>query len=648
MFENILYVILALLGLGFLIFIHELGHYFMARRAGMRVEVFSIGFGKPLYTWMRGETRWQIALLPFGGYVKIAGMQEEKNKNPYEIEDGFFSKKPWDRMKVVLAGPVVNLIFAFVAFGLIFAFGGRNKPFSEYSHIIGSIDPQSEIFERGVRPGDLISEYNGNNFSSFKDLLVAGIMKEETTSIKGLKVDYYSDVKEPFAYTLKNYESNSSLGRGISTIGIKAPAQYLLFSPFSKERQFPLGSPMKKSGIKPADRIIWADGELVFSSEQLSNIINAPQAFLTVFRNGDYLHTNVTRVKVQDLNLNAFDKAELEDWQYDAGLKNEFEDLYTIPYYFNEDGIIENDLTCLEENPECFIRSKSRDPYFTVLKRGDRIVAVDGQKVDSAIQILKRLQKRHVLMVVRQEGNYTKPVIWNKADEGFLNGLEIKNLENIIASIGTGEVKNVGNLKLLNPVVPRPLYSLVAKGNTDFPFVAELKRYKRELGEIKDEEKRKEALALLEKSEKKMVLGISLTDREVRYNPNPFDSFFKVFKDTYKTLYAVITGYLNPKWLAGPVGIVQVVHHSWSLGFKEALYWLGVISLNLGFLNLLPIPALDGGYALLSIIEMVTKKQIKPKTIEKLIIPFFILLILAILYFTYNDVSRLFSLFFGK
>ena len=82
------------------------------------------------------------------------------------------------------------------------------------------------------------------------------------------------------------------------------------------------------------------------------------------------------------------------------------------------------------------------------------------------------------------------------------------------------------------------------------------------------------------------------------------------------------------------------------IGFKEALFWLGLISLNLGILNLLPIPALDGGHIVFSVVEIITKKPIKAKTMERLIIPFFVLLILAIIYFTYNDISRIFSRFF--
>jgi len=97
---SILNVILALLGLSFLVFINELGHYLVGKWVGMRIEVFSIGFGKPLVSWKRGEVQWQIGILPFGGFVKFAGMDDAK------VEGGFFSKTPWQRIKVAFANPL--------------------------------------------------------------------------------------------------------------------------------------------------------------------------------------------------------------------------------------------------------------------------------------------------------------------------------------------------------------------------------------------------------------------------------------------------------------------------------------------------------------------------------------------------------------
>ena len=124
MIDQIFYIILAILGLGFLVFIHELGHFWMARRQGMKVEVFSIGFGRPIYSWMQNGVRWQVGWLPFGGYVRIAGMQREGSREPHEIAEGFYSKPPLQRIAVAAMGPLVNIFFALIAFIILNMAGG--------------------------------------------------------------------------------------------------------------------------------------------------------------------------------------------------------------------------------------------------------------------------------------------------------------------------------------------------------------------------------------------------------------------------------------------------------------------------------------------------------------------------------------------
>src|SRR3990172_11743791 len=166
------------------------------------------------------------------------------------------------------------------------------------------------------------------------------------------------------------------------------------------------------------------------------------------------------------------------------------------------------------------------------------------------------------------------------------------------------------------PVSTKNLNDFPLSENQKERLANELSAQRKEIEKIEDSEQKAAALRLLEEGQKKVMLGIVLQDRLVTYNPSPFSMFFSVFKETYRTLVAVVTGVLSPKWLAGPGGIVQVMQYGWSLGVKEALFWLSMISLNLGIINLLPVPVLDGGHICFAIWESITKKPIKSKTID--------------------------------
>jgi regulator of sigma E protease len=639
---SILYALFAIIGLGLLIFIHELGHYIVARRQGMKVEAFSIGFGKALYTWEHDGVKWQLCWLPFGGYVKIAGMQKEGSREPHEIPDGFYGKRPWQRIQVAFAGPLVNIVFALAAFCVLWALGGRDKPFSDFTHRIGWIDPQSVLYQKGVRPGDVIDKYDGRTFNGFKDLLVASVMDDKETSIKGYSLDYLTGEKSEFNYTLATYEDPRSVRDTIHTIGVLSPARYLIY-----DGQMPAGSPMAKSGIQPGDRILWADGDLLFSSQQLSSIINESTVFLTVQRGAEIFHTKVPRVHVDDLQLTASEKGEISDWQHEAGLKGRLQDLAFIPYTFSPECQVESRLDFIDEKDQIrSFQTCERCAYFNPLNEGDKILALDGAPVANSYDLLNQLQARNVLLVVQRDPALQQKVLWTKADQSF-EEVNPADLNTIASSIGTqSPVSSSGQLYLLNPVTPKPFLEFDLTTEQRTALAQDLAETRKEIEEIKDPNKRDAALIALESNHRKQMLGIPMRDREVIYNPNPADQFIGVVKDTWRTLSGLFSGSLSPKYVSGPIGIVHVVHQSWMMGAKEALFWMAVISLNLGLVNLLPIPVLDGGHICFALLEMITKRPIKAKTMERLIIPFIGVLIAFFLFVTYQDVTRLFSKFF--
>lgn len=635
--------LLAAFGLGLLIFIHEWGHYWMAKRQGMKVETFSIGFGKPLYTWKRGEVTWQLCVLPFGGFVRIAGMEKKGGLEPHQIAEGFYGKPPAARIKVALMGPCINIAFAFVTFCLLFAIGGRLKPFSDYTHFIGYVEQDAGIYALGVRPGDEIETINHKPFRNFQDFLYAAILEEHPPVIEGEKIDYFNGSKTPFTYRFDYPPQAGTRERMQIVMNAISPASYLIYSQDKGFKQ-DLDAPMRKSGIEEGDRILWVDGELIFSKEQLIATINEPRALLTVRRGDHTFLSKVPRVKVSDLQLLSDQRAEIDDWQHEAGLKKRVQDLFFIPYDLNPTGLVKNDLSYLnnessEERPSLVSKSSAQRP----LQPGDQIIAVDGVPASSSYEILQLLQTRHIQIIVNR-GAPPQVVSWKEADAAFLAGLDWRDLFDLVSSVGVQDaVRSKGSLHVLSPVEPRPFRDLPLSSAKRQEVDAAVEAQKKRIEEMKNSPDKERALHFFEEQQNQLKLGLVTYDGRVSYNPSPIALFGQVFQETWKTLVALFTGTVTPKYMTGPVGIVHVMQHSWKAGFPEALFWLGMISLNLGILNLLPIPVLDGGHICFSLWEWCTGKPIKSKTMERLIIPFVVLLIALFIYLTYNDLIRLLS-----
>lgn len=169
------YVAPFLIVLTVLVFVHELGHYWVARRNGVKVEVFSIGFGPEIFGWNdKAGTRWKFSAVPLGGYVKFFGDadamsspgEEPAAMTPEERAVSFHGKRIGQRAAIVAAGPIANFLFAIVIFAGLFAFVGQ--PFT--SPDVGEVVPDSAADRAGLRPGDRIVGINGEAVSRFEDI----------------------------------------------------------------------------------------------------------------------------------------------------------------------------------------------------------------------------------------------------------------------------------------------------------------------------------------------------------------------------------------------------------------------------------------------------------------------------------------------
>lgn len=642
------YLLFAILGLSFLIFIHEWGHYAMARRAGMRVEVFSIGFGKPIYVWEREGVRWQIGWLLFGGYVKIAGMDPSEQRDPYQVQGGFFSKHPLDRIKVAVMGPLVNLIFAALAFSALWIIGGREKPFSEHTHKVGWVDPKSELYARGIRPGDEVVAYDQHPVQGSKDHVTGPMMaREGKVRVHGYRISPVTKQKIPFTYLVNTYPHPQAGDQEIVTVGILSPANYLIYDqlPNGADNPLPDGSPLRQTDIRYGDRIVWVDGMEIYSTQQLSHLLNDGCALLTVQRGEEQFFRRVPRVGVGELRIDAEFKEELIDWQYASHLQGtKVQNLYTIPYNL--------DYACLVEHAMRFIDQDKQEEFFPThpplalyapLQPGDRILAVDAVPVTHSYDILRLLQQRRVNVVVQRDIERAPAIYWQQADAHFEEEYRSEDLDALISQIGISDMpRKQGNLVRLPPIVPKRRAELAMGVEAQSRWHAEQQQLKRDVEKIEDADKRARARQELEQWDQQLLLGLpAVQDQVVRYNPNPLILLENIFDEIWRTLQALFFGSLNPKWMSGPIGIVQVVHDHSMASLREALFWLGAISFNLGILNLLPLPVLDGGTICLSLWEWLTGYRIRPKTLEKLVFPFALLLIGFFLFLTYHDLLRL-------
>lgn len=163
-------ILLMILGFSVVIFVHELGHFVMAKLAGVRVDKFAIGFGKELLGYTYGETRYSFNILPLGGYVKMLGQEdfEIDKAGEWKVKQdprAFTNKSVGSRMLIVSAGVVMNLIFAAIAFMIVFMIGLKTTP-----PRIGYVEPGSPAEQAGLLPGDTILRINDATMDDHSDV----------------------------------------------------------------------------------------------------------------------------------------------------------------------------------------------------------------------------------------------------------------------------------------------------------------------------------------------------------------------------------------------------------------------------------------------------------------------------------------------
>ncbi len=671
MLEQIIPIILAVFGLSVLIFVHELGHLIAAMRSNMEVESFGIGFGKPILSFIYKGIRFNLCWIPFGGYVKIVGMDSiSQSSDPKKRT--FFTATPYQRLKVAFAGPLANIVFALLLFCCIWATGGREKSYSTVTSRVGWIDPSSELYAKGVRPGDRIVAYSGREIRSSQDHLQAAMTGGQAIPVDFETLATYTAPPKRISCVISPYQLPKG-PEGLMTTGVLSPASFVVWNPYlvhdKNGVKFSMPSAVE-SGIKPYDRIVWVDNVPIFSLEQLQEVMNDEAVFITIQRHGEesqgVRQVRIPRLKVSDMKITSEVRGELSDWQYMVSLQGrKNSDLWFIPYNLSPECVVEHPLPLIDSSV------KTAKYQIDTLLPGDQIIAVQGERIHHASELLVKIQQKKAVLIVERSDKGKKSQksssIFSRdfsdfetADYAFVQPYGSNSLYELVKIIGTPLLEKTDPSSSSYPgeksiddstsLIVLPSFPLVDRNR----FIQYVRQEAQQIEEQKiissprepqnQAQDSKPASEVSEKdSSSQYVLGLfGVTDSFFAYNPNPLTMIVRSAEDVAHTLSALVTGTLSPKWMAGPVGIVDSIQYQMtSGGLKEGLFWLSILSINLALLNLLPLPALDGGYILLSLFEMATGIRPSIATLEKIVFPFILLLVGLFLYLTYNDIIRL-------
>ncbi|WKZ19695.1 MAG: RIP metalloprotease RseP [Candidatus Jettenia sp. CY-1] len=594
-------VILVIIGIGLLIFIHELGHFLMAKKIGVRVFAFSLGFGPAILKKQWGETEYRLSLFPLGGYVKLAGEGPEEEKTGASWE--FSSKSAGQRASVLVAGVALNAVLAFLAFIVAFQIG---VPF--ITPEVGQVMPGWPAWDAGIQRGDKIVAVDGDKDIDFEDLFTVVALSNPATGVN-LKVD--RDNKTFDVNVIPRYDNEN----GIQRIGIMPATSLEVDKIFAFENNT---SPARDANLQVKDVVVAVNGKRISTEDEFREVEASnpgKEISVTVLRDNKEVELKVIPSKATR-------------WMLGISCAS----------------------TILEGVKDDSSASKAG------LKEGDEILEVNSKPVTGFTDIKNLVinsEEETCVFTIKRDGIVTLvsvPLSDSKAKEEFLNsitpfyGLKVDSVvegfpaEKIglkpgdrITSLNENEVKDWNTLLQM---------IMASQGN---PMVIEWMRgNERFVSTIEPQKDEKNAVG---------SIGVKFREKTVVKKYGLLGSCVVGTKKAIinvQRLYLTIKGFfsqrLSPKNVGGFILIAQASYESAKVGFGKLVYFLGILSLQLAILNILPIPVLDGGHLMFLAIERIKGSPVSQRTLSIAQYIGFAIIITLVIYATRNDIMRLLTL----
>jgi regulator of sigma E protease len=283
--------------LGVLVFIHELGHFLLARWNGVRVLTFSLGFGPKILKVQRGDTEYCISIIPLGGYVKMAG--ENPEDQPTGRDDEFLAKTKWQRFQILIAGPVMNILLAVVLLAVVLMQGADVLAHLDQPATIGAVQPGSPAERAGIQPGDIVTQFGSAEITTWEhlEMAVAGRPERE---VEVVLIRGGREERLKVRPDLREVKTRNNATFEIGTIGVLPDVYPSVLS-------FVAGKPAESSGLKVGDQIRAIDGErMVFVLQAIETISQKPgdkPIVFTIRRDGVEQAISVTPYRDGDRTL---------------------------------------------------------------------------------------------------------------------------------------------------------------------------------------------------------------------------------------------------------------------------------------------------------------------------------------------------------
>lgn len=511
-------ILIFIIFLGPLIFFHELGHFFFARLFGVRVEVFSIGFGPKILKFVRSGTEYAISIIPLGGYVKMFGDDpfSEVPLTEDEKKVAFNHKSKWARFWIVFGGPLANFLLAYFLYVGLLA-GGEKVPETK----IGLVPQESVLYEKGFRTGDVLVGINEEKILSFDDLNIKGSEVEKVTVRRqGERVSMPVNMMlEPF------------INEFVSIVSVMKKPIFI-----------------NKNGDKFLASLNPKPQDTTTALEELNNSFSGKAyVYSLIEKDGEY-------------QINYDSEKELE------GAKQ------TLVAFMLSEGFYPVDMTVKN-----VVMSTPADK--AGIKQGDILIGLNDKPLTNFEDLRTGLQS---------------------IEEGKAVELQVVSNGEVATKTLVPEVKTINDIK-----------TKVIGIESGVEFI--------------------QPKLITAKADS---FGEALTTAFHR----TWDGVVKTFSG-YKKL---ITREVSLNNIGGPLAIGKVASDSFNISLSMFFRLMAIISINLGVINLFPIPVLDGGHIMFLLFEAVNRGPLSRRKLE--IAQRFGVSVLFFLIFValFNDISRLF------